>query len=80
MLHHKLFPVFCISALNDVGSGRLMGFIDNVAPSTADLKPEQSVDGKEIPFKKEAPTVLFVFKTVHQSNLGQLTFFKVMSG
>jgi len=80
MLNHELFPVFCVSALNDMGSGRLMGFIDNVAPAAADLKPEQSVDGKEISFKKEAPTAVFVFKTVHQPNLGQVTFFKVMSG
>jgi elongation factor G len=32
MLNHELFPVFCVSALNDMGTGRLMGFIDNVAP------------------------------------------------
>ncbi len=80
MINHELFPVFCISALNDMGSGRLMGFIDNVAPAAADLKSEQSVDGKEITPKKEAPTALFVFKTVYQPNLGQITFFKVKSG
>ena len=80
MLNHEVFPVFCTSGLNDMGSGRLMGFIDNVAPSAADLKPEQSVEGKTIERKKEAPTALFVFKTIHQPNLGQITFFKVKSG
>ncbi|NNK09715.1 MAG: elongation factor G, partial [Flavobacteriaceae bacterium] len=80
MLNHELFPVFCISALKDMGSGRLMGFIDNVAPAAADLKPEQSVEGKSIERKKEAPTTLFVFKTVFQPSLGQITFFKVKSG
>ena len=80
MLNYDLFPVFCMSALNDMGSGRLMGFIDNVAPSAADLKSGQSVEGKEILPKKENPPVLFVFKTVHQPNLGQITFFKVKSG
>ncbi len=25
MLNHELFPVFCVSALNDMGSGRLNG-------------------------------------------------------
>jgi len=80
MLNHELFPVFCVSALNDMGTGRLMGFIDNVAPAAADLKPEQSVEGNDIVRKKEAPTVLFVFKTVYQPNLGQITFFKVKSG
>lgn len=80
MLNHELFPVFCVSALNDMGSGRLMGFIDNVAPAAADLKQEQSVAGKTIERKKEAPTALFVFKTVFQPSLGQITFFKVKSG
>ena len=80
MLNHEVFPVFCTSALNDMGSGRLMGFIDNVAPSAADLKQEQSVEGETIIRKKEAPTALFVFKTIHQPNLGQITFFKVKSG
>lgn len=80
MLNHELFPIFCMSALNDMGSGRLMGFIDNVAPAAADLKPVQTEEGNTIEIKKDAPTVLFVFKTLHQANLGQLTFFKVLSG
>ncbi|MDF1517267.1 MAG: elongation factor G, partial [Lutibacter sp.] len=80
MLNHELFPVFCISALNDMGTGRLMGFIDNVAPSAADLKPEQSVEGINVEYKVNAPTVLFIFKTVYEPNLGQISFFKVKSG
>ncbi|MEN8124088.1 MAG: elongation factor G [Bacteroidota bacterium] len=80
MLNHELFPVFCISALMNMGSGRLMGFIDNVAPAAADLKPEQSVEGKDVICKSSEPTVLFIFKTFHEPNLGQVTFFKVKSG
>lgn len=80
MLNHELFPVFCVSALQDMGSGRLMGFIDNVAPAAADLKPEQSVEGKVVERQTTAPTTLFVFKTVQMQNLGKVTFFKVESG
>lgn len=80
MLNHELFPVFCLSALNDMGSGRLMGFIDNVAPSASDLKPEQTVDGNDLERVPGAPTALFVFKTVFEPNVGQITFFKVKSG
>lgn len=80
MLNHELFPVFCISALNDMGTGRLMGFIDNVTPSAADLKPEQSVEGNIVECKPNAPTALFIFKTVYEPNLGQISFFKVKSG
>ncbi|PTX43106.1 translation elongation factor 2 (EF-2/EF-G) [Christiangramia gaetbulicola] len=80
MLNHELFPVFCMSALSDMGSGRLMGFIDNVAPAAADLGSEQSTEGADIVPEKDGNTALFVFKTVHQPNLGQLTFFKVKRG
>lgn len=80
MLNHDLYPVFCVSALHDIGTGRLMGFIDNVAPAAYELKPEQTIDGKTLFPNKEDPTALFIFKTLHQSNLGQVTFFKVKSG
>lgn len=80
MLNHDLFPIFCLSALNDMGSGRLMGFIDNVAPAASDLKPEQSVEGNLVEPTVDSPTTLFVFKTLYQPNLGQMTFFKVKSG
>ena len=80
MLNHDVFPVFCISAKNDMGSGRLMGFIDNVAPSAIDAMPEHDSEGEEIPLNENAPTELFVFKTRIEPNLGQLSFFKVVSG
>lgn len=80
MLNNELFPVFCLSALKDMGSGRLMGFIDNVAPSAGDLKPEQTVEGETLECKPDAPTSLFVFKTLYEPNLGQVSFFKVTSG
>jgi len=80
MLNHELFPVFCVSALNDMGTGRLMGFIDNVAPAASELTEEQSVEGETINREVGAPTSLFVFKTIQQPNLGQITFFKVKSG
>lgn len=80
MLNHQLFPVFCVSALNDMGTGRLMGFIDNVAPAAAELKAEHSKEGLDIIPEKDAETALFVFKTLYQPNLGQITFFKVKSG
>jgi elongation factor G len=80
MINNELFPVFCVSALLDMGTGRLMGFIDNVAPATSDLQPQQSLQGNLVKPSKDAPTTLFVYKTLYQPNLGQMTFFKVTSG
>ncbi len=80
MKNHEIFPVFCLSALNNMGSGRLMGFIDNVAPAAGDLVQTQSVEGDDIICSPNQPTALFVFKTMHEPNLGQITYFKVKSG
>jgi elongation factor G len=80
MIHHDVFPVFCMSAKKNMGSGRMMGFIDNVAPAPREAKPEMTEEGKEIAFDPSQPTVLFVFKSHIEPNLGKLSFFKVISG
>jgi len=80
MMKHEVFPIFCLSGLMDMGSGRLMGFIDNVAPSAVDMKPEPTTDGKEFACDPKGPAVLFIFKTMFEASLGKLTFFKVISG
>jgi elongation factor G len=80
MIHHDVFPVFCVSAKKNMGSGRLMGFIDNVAPSPREASPELNLDDNEISLDPAKPTLLFVFKTHLEPNLGKLSFFKVISG
>jgi len=80
MLNHSLFPVFCVSALRDMGSGRLMGFIDNVAPSARELKMEQSAEGHDVICSPDEDPVLFIFKSMFEPNFGRITFFKVKSG
>jgi len=80
MLKQEVFPIFCLSAKNNMGSGRLMGFIDNVAPSAIEGEPEKTVDGKEVARDPKLKTSLFVFKTINEPYLGKVTFFKVCSG
>lgn len=80
MIHHDVFPVFVMSAKKNMGAGRMMGFIDNVAPTPREAKPEVTTDGKEISCDPTKPTVLFVFKSHLEPNLGKLSFFKVISG
>ena len=80
MMNHNLFPVFCISAKHNMGSGRMMGFIGNVCPSAAEMPPEKTIHGKEIVCDSSGPLSLFIFKTVIEPHLGVLSFFKVTSG
>lgn len=80
MLHHDVYPVFCMSAKKNMGSGRLMSFIDNVVPSATELKAEKLEDGKELLCDPKGPASIFIFKTLIEPHLGRLSFFKVMSG
>lgn len=79
MLARDLFPVFCTSARRNMGSGRLMGFLGNVAPSAGEMGPETFADGGDLPVTA-AETTLFVFKSSNEKHTGQMSYFKVCSG
>ncbi|WEK34379.1 MAG: elongation factor G [Candidatus Pseudobacter hemicellulosilyticus] len=80
MIHHDLFPVFCLSAERNMGSGRLMGFIDNVCPSANEMPPQTTLNGDALPCNAAGPACLFIYKTVSEPHVGELSFFKVYSG
>ncbi len=62
----EVYPVFCISAKKDIGTKRLLEFIKNVAPA-----PKVKEDG---------PASLFIYKNAVEQHLGEVSYFKVMSG
>ena len=78
-LNGDLYPVFCLSAKKDIGTKRLMEFIINVAPS-----PEngvvKSTDDKDIVCDPNGPTTIFIYKTGVEQHLGEVSYFKVISG
>ena len=74
-----VMPVFCLAAKNDVGVRRLMEFIVNVAPSPLG-KVAKTVEGGTIECKAEGPVSLFIYKTAVEQHLGDVSYFKVMSG
>ena len=80
MISHDIFPVFCTSAASNMGSGRIMGFIDVVAPSANEMPAQQTVLGKELPCDPKGPPAVFVFKTISEPHVGELSLFKVYSG
>jgi elongation factor G len=80
MIRHELFPVFCASALQARGVARLMSYIDNVCPAAQEMPPQRSVSGEEVRCDASAPVCLFVYKTVSEPHVGELSFFKVYRG
>lgn len=80
MISRQIFPVFCISAKQNMGSGRLMGFIDNVVPAPIEMPPQTAANGKSVPCDPDGKTCAFVFKSVSEAHLGEMSFFRVYSG
>ncbi len=80
MLERSLYPVFCTCAKKNIGVGRLMEFIVNIAPAPNERPMRSIVDGKQVKMDENEAPSLFVFKTSVESHVGEITFFKVMSG
>jgi elongation factor G len=80
MIRHELFPLFCLSAERNMGSGRLMGFIDNVCPSANEMPPQKTTSNQDLACDANGPACIFVYKTVSEPHVGDLSYFKVFSG
>ena len=76
----NMFPVLCASAKKNMGVGRLLEFISNAAPGPHDTDPARTAEGKEIKCESKAPASVFVFKTSIEQHIGEINFFRVMSG
>lgn len=80
MLQRDLYPVFCTCARKNIGVGRLMEFIVNIAPTPKERPMRTIAGGKELKMDDAAEPSLFVFKTSVESHVGEITYFKAMSG
>jgi len=80
MINRDLYPIFCISAINNMGSGRLMGFINNVSPVASDMLPLRTKDRGEHKISANGDPAIYIYKTATESHLGEMSFFKVVSG
>ncbi len=80
LAHHQFFPVFCASAMKDMGSGRIMGFIHDICPSPAERPAASLESGGSKPCDPKARPCVFIFKTVNEPKVGNVSYFKVYSG
>ena len=76
----SVYPVFCVSGLKNIGVKRLMEFIIKVGPSPLDTEVPKNEAGQPVPPDVNAPLQLFVFKTTFEPHIGEVNYFKVMSG
>ncbi len=76
----SMIPVFCGSAKKDIGIKRLMEFVGRVAPGPLKAPHFETISGNLIEPKEDGPTMLFVYKSVIEQHLGEVSYFRVITG
>lgn len=80
LIERGIFPVFCASAKNDMGVARVMEFVVNALPAPKDIPAPVNSKGDGVNCDSSGPASLFVFKTSIEEHIGEVNYFKVMSG
>ena len=80
LVTRSIFPVFCVCAGKDMGVRRLMEFLGNVVPFVDEMPKVHNTRGEEITVTADGPTSLYFFKTGVEPHIGEVCYFKVMSG
>ena len=80
LIDRSIYPVFCVSAAKDMGVRRMMEFLGNVVPFVEDMPAPETADGVEVRPDSNGPLSLYMFKTTVEPHIGEVSYFKVMSG
>nr|WP_320582542.1 elongation factor G [Bacteroides finegoldii] len=80
LIARGMFPVFCVCGGKDMGVSRLMEFLGNVVPFVSEMPKVQNTEGKEVAPDSNGPESLYFFKTSVEPHIGEVSYFKVMSG
>ena len=80
LVTRSIFPVFCVCAGKDMGVRRLMEFLGNVVPFVSEMPKLHNTRGEEINPDAAGPTSVYFFKTGMEPHIGEVSYFKVMSG
>ena len=80
LIERGVFPILCVSAKRNMGVDRILNFISRTAPVAADMKSKVNDEDTEIKPDITAIPSLFIFKTSIEPHIGEVNYFKVMSG
>ncbi len=80
LVERSIYPLFCVSAEKDMGVRRMMEFLGNVVPFVEDMPAPVDTAGDEVKPDPNGPLSIYVFKTTVEPHIGEVSYFKVMSG
>ena len=80
LVTRSIFPVFCVCAGKCMGVRRLMEFLGNVVPFVDEMPKVHNTRGEEVAVDVNGPESVYFFKTGVEPHIGEVQYFKVMSG
>ncbi len=80
MIDRSIYPVFIVSAAKDMAVRRMMEFLGNVCPFVSDMPAPETINGEIVEPDSNGPLSVFFFKTSVEPHIGEVSYFKVMSG
>ena len=80
LVDRSIYPVVVLSAAKDMGVRRMMEFLGNVCPFVTDMPAPVDTAGEEVKPLADGPVSVFFFKTSVEPHIGEVSYFKVMSG
>lgn len=75
-----VYPLFCCCAERNMGTGRIMSFVDMMCPGAAEMPPQVSTSSEQVHCDPNGPACVFIYKTVSEPHVGELSFLKIYSG
>ncbi len=80
LITRSMYPIFCVDAGRCMGVRRLMEFLGNVVPFVDEMPIVRNTRGEEVPVDANGPESVYFFKTGVEPHIGEVQYFKVMSG
>lgn len=75
-----MYPLFCVSAAKDMCVRRTMEFLGDIAPRVTEAPAPITTEGVEVAPDANGPLSVHFFKTTVEPHIGEVQYFKVMSG
>ncbi|MDI6699374.1 MAG: elongation factor G [Candidatus Saccharicenans sp.] len=83
ILAHQIFPIFAVSALNNIGAHQILDGLVDFMPSPVDrgsLKARVKGQEQSLPLTADGPFAALVFKTISDPYTGRISLLRVFSG
>ncbi|MBQ2483939.1 MAG: GTP-binding protein, partial [Muribaculaceae bacterium] len=80
LIDRSIFPVICVSGIKDIGVSRMMELLGEIVPLAAEMPAVPDTNGEEVAPDPNGPVSIFFFKTTIEPHIGEVSYFKVMSG